>query len=119
MNELNIQTIADLQLHVCHHGTQKLKIQGFSQIYEVALQDLLENPPPYFKDHRQAKNPYLSRYGEIWVEKLKSSTAMSKLCCITDLISFMMNEVEKIMKGSVHKDDLFIVHYDLVLMTEK
>ena len=53
------------------------------------------------------------------MDKLKSSTAMSKLCCITDLIRFMMNEAEKLMKGSVHEDDLFIVHDALVLMTSK
>ena len=44
---------------------------------------------------------------------------MSKFCCITDLIRFMMKEAEKLMKGSVHEDDFFIVHYDIVLMTAK
>ena len=85
----------------------------------MALQALPGNPPSSFKDHRKAKNPYHSRYGERWVEKLKSSTAMSKLCCITDLIRFMMNEAEKMMKGSVYEDDFYIVHDALVSMTEK
>ena len=53
------------------------------------------------------------------MDKLKSSTAMSKLCCITDLIRFMMNEAEKMMKRSVHEDDVLIVHKYSVLMTEK
>ena len=53
------------------------------------------------------------------MDKLKSSTAISKLCCITDLISFMMNEAEKLMKGSVHEDDFYIVHDALVLMAAK
>ena len=44
---------------------------------------------------------------------------MSKLCCITDMIRFMMKEAEKLMKGSVHEDDLFIVHDALVLITGK
>ena len=44
---------------------------------------------------------------------------MLKFCCITDLIRFMMKEAENLMKGSVHEDDLFIIHYALVLMTEK
>ena len=44
---------------------------------------------------------------------------MSKFCCITDRIRFMMNEAEKLMKGSVHEDDFFIVHDALVLMTAK
>ena len=39
--------------------------------------------------------------------------------CITDLIRFVMNEAEKLMKGSVHEDDFYIVHDVLVLMTEK
>ena len=88
-------------------------------MYDIALQDLPGNPPSYFKDHRKAKNPYLSRYGERWVEKLKSSTAMSKSCCITNLIRFIMNEAEKLMKGSVHKDNFFVFHDALVLMTAK
>ena len=117
MNELIIHTIADLQLHVCHHG--KVPIQGFDQIYAMAFQDLLGNPPSSFKDRRKAKNPYLSRYGEIWVEKLKSFTAMSKFCCITNLIRFMMNESEKLTKGSLHEENFFIVHDALVLMTAK
>ena len=53
------------------------------------------------------------------MENLKSSTKMSKLYCIPNLISFMMNEVEKPIKGSVHEDDSFIVHDALVLMTAK
>ena len=34
---------------------------------------------------------------------------MTKFCRIADLIHFMMNEAEKLMKGSVHEDDFFIV----------
>ena len=85
----------------------------------MALQALPGNPPSSFKDHRKAKNPYHSRYGEGWVEKMKSSTAMSKLFCITDLILFMTNEADKPMKASVHDEYLYIVHNALVLMTEK
>ena len=44
---------------------------------------------------------------------------MSKFCCITDLIRFMMKESEKLMKGTVHEDNLFIIHDALLLMTLK
>ena len=44
---------------------------------------------------------------------------MSKFCCITDLIRFMMKESEKRMKRSVHEDNFFIVHDDLLSMTAK
>ena len=119
INELSIHTISYLQLHVRRHGTPKVPIRGFGQIYDITLQALPGKHSPSFKDHRKAKTPYLSRYGERWVDKLKSSTAMSKFCCITDLIHFMMNEVEKLMKGSVHEDDFYIIHDYLVLMTSK
>ena len=35
------------------------------------------------------------------------------------MIRFMIKEAEKLMKGSVHEDYLFIVHDALVLMTAK
>ena len=85
----------------------------------MALQDQPGNPPSSLKDHRKEKNLYLSRYGEIWVDKLKSSTEMSKFCCINDLLRFMLNEAEKMMKGSVHEEYFFIFHDALVLMTAK
>ena len=74
MNELRIHTIADLQLHVRHRG--KVPIRGFDLIYAMDLQDLPGNPPSSLKDHRKSKNPYISRYGEVWVDKLKSSKSM-------------------------------------------
>ena len=91
-NELNIYTIADLQRRVFLRGLPKVKIQGFGKFYELSLQALSGKTSTFMKYHRQAINMYLFRYGEIWVDKLKSSTAMSKLCCITNLIQLMKNE---------------------------
>ena len=99
MNEFSIHTITYLQLHVCHRGIPKVQIKGLGQVYDIAIKALPGKPYPYFKDHRKEKNLYLSRYEERWVNKMNSSTAMSKLCCINDLILFMMNESEKMMKG--------------------
>ena len=119
MNEMNIHNISDLQRYARSYGFPKLQIQGFGQIYEHVLEALPGKPTPTIKDHRKEKCPYLSIYGEKWVEKLKSSYSMSKFCCITDLIRFMMKEAEKLMKRSVHEHNLFIVHGALVLMTPK
>ena len=96
-----------------------MSIRDLGQIYEHGLVALPGKPTPSVKDHRKAKNPYFSKYGERWVEKLKFSSSMLKFCCITDLIRFMMKEAEKLMKGSVHEYNLFIVHDALVLMTSK
>ena len=119
INELRIHTIAYLQLRIHHHGTPKVHIRGFVRVCDITIQAPSGKPHPYFKDHRKAKNPYLSRYGERWVDKLNSSTSMSKFCCITNLICFMMNEAEKLMKGSVHEDNFFIFHDDSVIITAK
>ena len=119
MKEMNIHTIDDLQSYVRLYGFHKLPIWVFGRIYEHGLEDLLGKPTPSIKDHRKAKNPYFSGYGERWVEKLKSSSSMSNFFCITDLIRFMIKEAEKLVKGSMHEDDLFIVRDDLVLVTSK
>ena len=89
---------------VASHGTTKVPIRGFGRIYDIALQSQPGNPPSSLKDYRKSKNMCISRYGEIWVNKLESSTAMSKLCCITNIISFMMNKVDRLMKVSVHEE---------------
>ena len=119
MHEINAHTIADFQRYVQSYGLPKLSICGLAKIYESALVALPGKKEPSVKDHRKARNPYYSRYVDRWVEKLKSSSSMSKFCCITDLIRFMMKEAENLMKVSVHEDDFFIVHDDLVLMTAK
>ena len=90
MNEININTISELHRYVRSYGLPMLPIRGLGRIYEHGLVALPGKLTPSIKDHRKAKNPYLSRYGERWVDKLKSSSSMSKFCCITDLIRFMM-----------------------------
>ena len=119
MNDINVHTITNFQRYVRSYGLPKLSIRGLGQIYDHALVALPGKPTPSVKDHRKSRNPYYSRYGERLLEKLKTSSSMSKFCCITDLIRFMMKEVENLMKGSVHEDDLFIVHDALVLMIAK
>ena len=119
INEINIHTIADLQRYVRSYGLPKLPICGLGQLYEHGLVALPGKPTPSTRDNRKAKNPYLLRYGERWVEKLKLSSSMSKFCCITDLIRFMMKEADNLIKGFVHEDDFFIVHDALVLMSAK
>ena len=65
MNELSIHRISDLQLHVHHHGIPKVPLRGFDRMYDISIPALPGTPPPTFKDHRKAKNLYLSRLGEI------------------------------------------------------
>ena len=78
MHEINVHTIADFQRYVRSYELPKLSIRGLGKIYEHALVALPGKPNPSFKDHRKARNPYLLRYGDRWVENLKSSSSMSK-----------------------------------------
>ena len=110
MNEMKIHTIDNLQRYVWSYGFTKLTIRGFNQTYEHGLETLPWKPMPSIKYHRKAENPYFSIYGEIWVDKLKSSSSMSEFYFITDLIWFMVKEGKKLMKWSVHDDSLFTVH---------
>ena len=75
MNDINIHTIVNLQMYVQSYGLPKLSIRGLSQIYEHGLVALPGKPTPSIKYHRKEKNPYLSRYGERWLDKLKSSVS--------------------------------------------
>ena len=72
MNKINIHTITDLQRYVRSYRFPKLPIRDLGRIYEHGLVALPGKPTPSIKDHRKAKNTYLSRYEERWVEKLKS-----------------------------------------------
>ena len=78
MNEINVHTISDFQRYVQSYGFPMLPIRGLGQIDEHGLVDLPGKPTPSIKYHRKAKNPYFSRYGEKCIEKLKSSSFMSK-----------------------------------------
>ena len=88
-------------------------------IYTTVLKELPGKPPSLVEDHRISKNNYIFRYGETWVESLRNFSSTSKLCCISDLVIFMVKEIYKIMKRSVHKDDILIVDDALRLIKSR
>ena len=90
INDINVHTIANFQRYVQSYGLPRLTIRSFVQIYEHGMEALPGKSTPSIEDNRKARNPYFSIYGERWVEKLKTPSSMSKFCCITDLIWFMM-----------------------------
>ena len=77
MHEINVNTITDFQRYVQSYGLPKLSIRGLGQIYERALVALPRKLAPSVKDHWKVRNPYYSRYGDRWVDNLKSSPSMS------------------------------------------
>ena len=111
--------ISKFTQYVILYGLPNVQIRGLVPIYESALKALPGKPTPLVKDHSKSKNPNFFRYGETWVDKLNNSSSVSRLCCISDLVRFMVREGQKIMKGSVHEDDFLIVHRVLQLVTAK
>ena len=65
----------------------KVQIRRMVAIYENVLKVLPRKPTTLVKDNSKLKNPYLSRYGETWVDKLNDPFFVSKFCCISDIIS--------------------------------
>ena len=80
-------------------GLPKVQIRGLAKIYESALKELPGKPMTLVKDHRKSKNPYLSRYGEIFLDNLNNTSSMSNCICINDMVIFMVKERDNIMKG--------------------
>ena len=74
-----------------------------------------ERPIPV--DHRKAANPYESKYGDDWRKYIVKSPTMNNSVMITDYITHMMEESERIMRGTKHQEDWVIFHDALSLMT--
>ena len=70
-------------------------------------------------DHSLADSLYLSRYDESWEKQLKECTLLSPVCCIADLILFMVNESQRLMDDIDHSDDWYFHHDALDFMTNK
>ena len=73
--------------------------------------------PDAVVDHRAALNPYESRFPDDHEVKLKNSSALKPFVCVTDLISWMIKESHRMMRGTVHAEDWYFYHDALSLMT--
>ena len=97
----------------------KLPVRGFGWINKMDWNIYPENTNDFHQRPQESEKHFLSKYREILVEKLKSSSSMSESWCITDMKRVMVKEGYKLMKQSVNEENLFIINDDLVLMTVK
>jgi len=87
------------------------------------LQGVLSNakagdvPIGTFVDHRKHSNPYQSRYGEAWEAEIKQVGAMKKIVCIKELITHVVEETRRVMRGTKFEDNFYFYHDALSLMT--
>ena len=103
-----------LKAYVSSYRLLKVQIHGLAKIYKSDLKSLPGQPTPLVKDHRKSKNNDFPIFGDKWVDKLENSSSVYKLCCISDLVRFMLKEG----KGLVHEYFLK-VYVDLKLMKSK
>ena len=59
-------------------------------------------------DHRAAENRYKSKYDDDWMRHIHNSVALAP-CPISDLFKFMMTESDKMMRGTKHENDWFLI----------
>ena len=98
--------------------SQRCIFEALEKFMILIFKLYLGTPLLFSRNTRKRKSISFKVWGEMG-GKLKFSTEMLKLCFITDLIRFVVNEVEKLMKGLVYRENLFVVHDDLVLMRAK
>ena len=63
-------------------------------------------------DHRKTSNPYKSRYGDSWLQKLKQSSHLSNVCDVRDLVEYIVGETK-------HAGKKYFYHDALSLLTSK
>jgi hypothetical protein len=56
------------------------------------------------KDHHKDENPYLSRYGrDAWMSTIHKCSALSGYRCVTEMIEYMVEETQRVMKQTTHE----------------
>ena len=111
----DLKNVPDPSTFIMPQGLSKKTFQViWNKAQEASDEDL---PPPI--DHRKAVNPYLSKFGDDWMQKLKSSPTFSSSVVISDYVEHIMRESARIMQGTKHQDDWCIYHDALTLMTAK
>jgi hypothetical protein len=68
-------------------------------------------------DHRKEDNPYLSRYGTTWKDKIRKCSAMAGCICVTKMLWHMKDETDRVMKGTKYEGKGQFYHDALTLMT--
>jgi hypothetical protein len=94
---------------------------GRMQVWRETAATCVDEDAPPRTDHRKAKNPYISKYGEDnWKERCAKSVMLSSYACITELVRHMHDETQKVMKGTKHEHGEWYFYHDaLSLMTAK
>ena len=81
--------------------------------------DAAEGAAPEKVDHRKAINPYESRFGTKWMNKIQQSAHMKKYVSIRSLVLHMYTATKQAFSGTQHENDFLFYHDALSLMTSR
>ena len=56
-----------------------------------------------FMDHRKSDNPYKSKYGNEWEDRISSTPTLRLVRPVTDLMNHMATETTNVMKGTKYQ----------------
>jgi hypothetical protein len=68
-------------------------------------------------DRKKAVNPYESRYGERSKDEVVEVQTSKKVKCITEMVTHIFKERERVMKGTQYEDELYFYDDALSQMT--
>ena len=113
LERVGILTIADLV-------TTSQPPEGFTTTSFLILKSKLPTtippsaPPPI--DHCKHDNPYLSLYGDEWLNKIKSTTAFAHTCSIRDLVLHIVSETKRAFQNTEYSNNWYFYHNALTQM---
>ena len=110
---LDIDAIEDFPI------PEKMRFKTMKDFWLQAKENCIESNAPPKIDHWLHPNPYVSKFGDEWEDKIQKSAAFSHDCIITSYIKHMMHESVRVMEGAQHENSWVIYHDALSLMTAK
>ena len=87
--------------------------------YMKEAQQASNEDAPERIDHRLSANPYQSKFGNDWERHLLSSPTFYHSSYICSYIEHMMQESERVMKGTIHEKTWMVYHDALSIMTSR
>ena len=124
LDKCGISTIQDY----INHPERMEHLTSEKELIVRALKNGLENKiincgicPDEFKqiDHRKFDNPYASKYGELWREKINKTPTMKLVSPISDMIIHMIRTTTDALKNTKYEGEALFYHDALSQLTEK
>ena len=96
----------------------KLKVGKLTELVGVCS-SAIPTAVPKEIDHTNSANPYKSRYGDVWKDELATALYKKGKVCVTELVTHIVRESEKVYANTKYKDTWRFYHDALSLMTAK